>query len=125
MKRTVLVIDDSREFLKSMKLLLESSQYQVLCAEDGESGFNAAVSWKPGLIILDVMMEDSDTGLNILRRLRDDANTEKVPVFLVTGIKKPEYLLQSFAPGESFNNVKEVFEKPVDPELFEKAIASI
>ncbi|HON11619.1 MAG TPA: response regulator [Chitinispirillaceae bacterium] len=125
MNKTALVIDDSREFRDSMRALLEANKFKVECADDGESGFKAALASKPGLIVLDVMMEDADTGLEIVRRFRDESSTKDIPIFLVTGIRKPEYLLQSYAPGEKFNNVKDVFEKPVDPARFEKALSEI
>ena len=124
MKRA-LIIDDSQDFRNSMKALLETNRYEVTCAENGESGFSAAIAQKHDLIVLDVMMENSDTGLNTVRRFRDEESTRDIPVFLVTGIHKPQFLLSSYAPDETFRNVKEVFEKPVDPVLFEKALAEV
>ena len=121
-KKKALIIDDDPDFAESMKQILNAAGYNVINADTGANGYSKAIAEKPNLILLDVMMEDCSAGLDTVRKLRDDVDTAKIPVFMLTGIHKPEYLLGSFAEGEAFPNVKGVFHKPVEPERLVGAI---
>ncbi|MBD3420942.1 MAG: response regulator [Chitinivibrionales bacterium] len=125
MSKKALIIDDSAEFRDSLKELLTSNDYEVITAESGEQGYTEAVNVKPDLILLDVMMENSGAGLDTVKKLRDADETAGIPVMLLTGIHKPQHLLESFAPGEEFPNVRKVFEKPVSPSAFVEVLGEI
>ncbi|MBD3345585.1 MAG: response regulator [Chitinivibrionales bacterium] len=116
MNKKALVIDDDAEYRASVKDLLAANGYTVVTAEDGRVGYEEAVAQKPDVILLDVMMEDCSAGLDTVKKLRDGAETANIPVMLITGIHKGNFLLSSYAPDEKFPNVKGVYEKPVKPE---------
>lgn len=125
MERKALIVDDNPEFAASVAELLKGEGYEVATAEDGAKGFEAARTSKPDLVLMDVMMEDCGAGLDTVRKLREDEATKEIPVIIVTGIRKPELLLTSYAPGEAFPNVKNVFEKPVEPATLMAALAKV
>ncbi len=119
---TILIIDDDPDFIASTSEILEAQEYQVISSPSGIEGFEKAKQIKPNLILLDVMMEDAGTGLDIAKKLRDDQDTADIPVLIMTGIRRADQLLSSYAPGEEWPNVKNALEKPVAPELLFKTL---
>jgi CheY-like chemotaxis protein len=79
----VLVADDDPDHLELACLQLEGSDYRVLRAEDGDAALRLAREELPDLCVFDVVMPGL-RGYEVLRELRDDAATEKIPVVLVT-----------------------------------------
>ncbi|GAK56951.1 response regulator receiver protein [Candidatus Vecturithrix granuli] len=122
MATTVLIIDDDPDFIASTSEILEAQEYQVISSPSGTEGFEKAKQIKPDVILLDVMMEDAGTGLDIAKKLRDDQDTADIPVLIMTGIRRANQLLSSYAPGEEWPNVKSALEKPVAPELLFKTL---
>ncbi len=88
MALTILIIDDDPDFIASTSEILEAQEYQVISSPSGIEGFEKAKQIKPNLILLDVMMEDAGTGLDIAKKLRDDQDTADIPVLIMTGIDR-------------------------------------
>jgi len=128
MAKRILVIDNDSEYVEATELLLRASGFETLSALNGEEGFDKAVHEKPDCILLDVMMKHVSEGLDVAVKLRDDDRTKNIPVILVTGIRKPDFLASSYSPGETWPNLKGTLEKPVKPEtlipLITKAIGA-
>lgn len=96
-RKTILVIDDSivdRTFVE--KTL--SRNYSVLTACDGHSGLEAARRHKPDLILLDFMMPDMN-GSEVCRFLKEERETEDIPVILLTSLNDAESMSESFEGG--------------------------
>ena len=87
MSKTILMVDDDLDYLEAMKALLESNGYRVVTESNGQRGFDAMRQQKPDLLLLDVMMPNSD-GFDIARALHSDEELKKVPVIIVSGIRK-------------------------------------
>jgi DNA-binding response OmpR family regulator len=81
----ILVIDDEHDILDTVSVRLTAGGYSVITADTGEGGFAKAVSEKPDLILLDVMLPDIDGGM-VAAKLRDNAVTRKIPVVFLTCI---------------------------------------
>jgi DNA-binding response OmpR family regulator len=68
-KKRILLVDDDREIIESMRLALEASGYEVLFARDGNQGLAMAERENPDLVILDMMMPKR-SGFLVLEKLR-------------------------------------------------------
>ncbi len=68
MKPTCLVIEDNPYLGELYEIAFTAAGFEVLIESQGRSGQNLALTWKPQLIILDIMMPDLD-GLSILRNI--------------------------------------------------------
>ncbi|MBI4177927.1 response regulator [bacterium] len=79
----LLVIDDDRDTMRILEAKLTDAGYQILQATDGKAGLEKAQETLPDLILLDVMMPELD-GLSVLKHLKFDAQTEKIPVIIMT-----------------------------------------
>jgi twitching motility two-component system response regulator PilH len=115
MAKRILIVDDDPDFRVSTTQILEKEGFEVSATPRGSEGFEKAKTEKPDAILLDVMIENSSAGLDTARKLRDNADTVGIPVILLTGIRRADQLLSSYAPGEKWPNIKEALEKPVEP----------
>ena len=80
MDKLILVVDDEAPIVEILKFNLTKSGYRVLTAFDGEEGYRMAVSEKPDLILLDVMLPKMD-GFSVCRTIREKSN---VPILMLT-----------------------------------------
>jgi DNA-binding response OmpR family regulator len=68
-KKRILLVDDDREIVESMRIALESSGYEILVARDGNQGLAMAERDNPDLVILDMMMPKR-SGFLVLEKVR-------------------------------------------------------
>ncbi len=125
--KKVLVVDDDRILVDSICTVLKGGGYAVCSACCGEEGFKKAKTEKPDLMLLDVMMTHDTEGFDTTQKLKRDAETKKIPIIIMTGIRKAKMLPFQFEPDEDWLPVKAVLEKPVPPDKLlaeiEKALA--
>jgi DNA-binding response OmpR family regulator len=119
---SVLVVDDDSDIRELVTFKLEQMGYTVLSEKDGEGGLAAALSEKPDLILLDVMMPKL-TGIEVCQRLRDDATTAGIPVILITAKAQEvdvergfaagadDYIVKPFSPRELATRVEAVLSR--------------
>src|SRR6185503_6288305 len=81
----VLIVDDDRKILDLLVDLLELEGYEVSTAVDGAQAIELAFSFRPDLIISDVVMPVVG-GLELCRRLKEDARAAYIPVMLISGL---------------------------------------
>ena len=81
---TILVIDDELEILETVAELLAMDGHRVLSASGGEDGLTQARAERPDLILVDYYMPRMD-GLAVVKRLKADAATRRIPVVALTG----------------------------------------
>jgi len=79
----VLVVDDDEQMLKLIKRVLERAGFECVAVGDGNAAHDAAVDWRPDIIILDLML-GATTGEEILIDLRKDFRTRLIPVVFLT-----------------------------------------
>lgn len=79
----VLIVDDSPSQLVGMKRTIEKLGHQVITAEDGAAGVEAAKRELPDLILMDVVMPNLN-GFQATRTIAKDPKTSHIPIILVT-----------------------------------------
>ncbi|HEV3102586.1 MAG TPA: response regulator [Candidatus Dormibacteraeota bacterium] len=79
----VLVVDDDDQMLKLLKRVLERAGFECVAVGDGKAAHEAAVDWRPDIILLDLML-GATTGEEILSELRKDFRTRLIPVVFLT-----------------------------------------
>lgn len=115
----ILIVDDDRDLVESIRIVLESSHYRVRAAYNGKDGFQKVQETAPDLIILDVMMTTDTEGFGLAYKLRNNPATRRIPIIMVTGFTKkmaeegPEKF--QHVMGEAWP-VTHFLEKPIDPE---------
>lgn len=115
-KFRILCVDDDPDILESLRIVLESDGYAVSTAESGEEGLSQYKECVPDLVIIDLMMEEIDSGTHLVKELK------------ALGNRAPVYLLSS--TGDNLQNAIDfselgltgVFQKPVNPTVLLKII---
>ncbi len=87
----ILVADDDAEIRKVIGSILAQQGLDIIEAADGESTYDAAVSKKPDLILLDILMPGM-SGVEVLRKLKKNRKTKPIPVIMVTAKGHPSDL---------------------------------
>jgi signal transduction histidine kinase/DNA-binding response OmpR family regulator len=80
---TVLAIDDDPVAIKLIETALSEEGFAVVGARSGAEGVEAARTERPSLIILDLLMPETD-GFEVVEQLRADASTAEIPVVILT-----------------------------------------
>ena len=80
---TVLVADDNGDTRRVVRWMLEQKGYAVIEAADGQQAVEAAVSHRPDLILMDLIMPVVD-GFDAVRRVREHEELRGVPVIAMT-----------------------------------------
>lgn len=88
MKR-ILLVDEDRALSGACEADLRGRGFRVVTAEDAEQALRAARSEPPDLVLLD-MLGDRVSGVAVLRALRADPRTERVPVLMLASSSKDQ-----------------------------------
>jgi two-component system cell cycle response regulator DivK len=83
MSKRILVIEDQQDNRQILRDLLTSADFEVIEAEDGETGLVAAAAHRPDLILMDIQLPTLD-GYEATRRLKADTALRAIPVIAVT-----------------------------------------
>jgi twitching motility two-component system response regulator PilH len=83
MSKKVLIVDDSPVDLANIKGILSDAGCLVITASNGREAIAKALSEKPNVIFLDIVMPDMD-GYEACRLLNEEPNTKAIPVIFVT-----------------------------------------
>ena len=114
----ILIVDDDPDITEAMRVILESKNYIVSNAEGIEPAMESLEKELPDLIILDVMMNTSQDGFILSRKLKQDDKYKKIPILMLTSIKdKMGIDFKSAAGDESWLPVEEYMTKPVKPDV--------
>ena len=110
-KLSVLIVDDSADNLIMMHELLKD-HYQIKVANCGETALKIARSkTPPDIILLDIMMPGMD-GYEVCSILKQDPQTEDIPVIFLTGMSDPESESYGFGLGAA-----DYITKPISPPI--------
>jgi DNA-binding response OmpR family regulator len=109
-KHVILYIDDDQDFLDTVRVILETNGYLMEEAASAEEGLRVYKKTQPDLVIVDLMMEEVDSGTNFVKELK------------LLGNEAPIYMLSS--AGDQLSMVTDysdlgldgVFQKPIRPE---------
>lgn len=94
----ILVIEDEGPLSELLKDRFEDEGFKVTVANDGEKGLALALSEKPDIILLDIIMPRLN-GLSMLKQLRSHEAGKTVPVIVLTNLSDPESVKEALAHG--------------------------
>ena len=129
-KHTVLIVDDEAAIRDMLCIALEAADFNVLDAENAQQAHAAIIDKQPDLVLLDWMMPGT-TGLELLRRLKRDDLTARIPVIMLTAKAEEDskisgldagaddFIPKPFSPRELISRVKAVLRRVGREELQE------
>ncbi len=127
MEPLVLIVEDEAPQAEMLRYNLEKGGFRTLIAEDGEEGLILAREHNPDIAILDWMLPGL-SGIDLCRRLRDDAATKNIPIILLTARGEEDdrvqgldsgaddYVVKPFSPKEMLARVRALLRR-MNPDL--------
>ncbi len=115
-KYIILCVDDDPDILEALRLVLEKAGYSCVTAPTAEEGLRAYRQEKPDLVIVDLMMEEVDAGVNLVKEIR------------AAGSSLPIYMISSVGDAINLNidisalGLSGVFQKPLQPDILLKTL---
>jgi diguanylate cyclase (GGDEF)-like protein len=97
-KKRILVVDDHEDNIELLRARLEARGYEVEGASDGQAALDAVKRVCPDLILLDVMMPKMD-GIEVVRRLKANADLPFIPVIMQTALDSTENKVEGLDAG--------------------------
>jgi len=79
----VMIVDDSPVDLLNLKEIISDAGYQVVTAVNGQEAYDKAKTYRPDLILMDVVMDGVD-GFEACRNIVSDKDLAAIPVVFVT-----------------------------------------
>lgn len=118
-RKKILYIEDDPNHQFTMELLL-GEQYDVVAASDGKGGIETAVAVQPEMVIVDIMLHNSDIdGYEIIRNIRSLAQFVDIPIIAITGHTGEAEKARCFQEG-----CTGFFTKPLDVDRFASDISN-
>jgi CheY-like chemotaxis protein len=115
-KLKVLVVDDVPLNVLLVKKMLSQYSFQMLTAENGQKALDIVAKENPDLLLLDLMMPAPD-GFEVIRRLRADQKTAKLPIVVLSALNSEADIVKAFKLGAN-----DYINKPI---IMEKLIACV
>ncbi|MDF2924302.1 MAG: PhoP [Paenibacillaceae bacterium] len=120
MKMKILVVDDEPSISMLLDFNLKLAGFEVHCVFDGEAVFEAIRSFRPDLLVLDLMLPKLD-GIQVCRKLRSENN--KVPIIMLTAMQDlndkiagldngaDDYMTKPFSPQELISRIQAILRR--------------
>ncbi|HEX4797996.1 MAG TPA: response regulator [Burkholderiales bacterium] len=117
MSRRVLIVDDEPNIVTSLEFLMRGSDYEVKVARNGEEALRLAGSFRPDVLLLDVMMPQR-SGFEVCRKIRENPVLRDVKIIMLTAkgrdVEKEKgldlganaYVTKPFSTKELMNTVR-------------------
>jgi CheY-like chemotaxis protein len=117
--RKVLVADDEIHIVHVVTIKLRNNGYEVISAENGADAFALACEEKPDIIVTDFQMPGM-TGVELVRKLRQNETTKDIPVIMLTArgfavedkekeeLEISELLSKPFSPKELLRSIEDI-----------------
>ncbi len=123
MAASVLVVDDEPNIVLSLEFLLKQVGYIVHVARDGEAALEAVAQFKPGLVLLDVMMPKRD-GFDVCQTIRANPDWNDIRVIMLTArgreverekglaLGADDYVTKPFSTRDVVEKVRQILGTP-------------
>ncbi|OYZ18378.1 MAG: hypothetical protein B7Y39_13730 [Bdellovibrio sp. 28-41-41] len=98
MKRPTVLIVDDESYIREFLAQILSEHFRIAFAKDGKEAIEIAKSAKPAVIVLDVLMPGQN-GIETCKKLREQRESEGIPVILLTAVNEPEQRIKAFNAG--------------------------
>lgn len=85
-KKKLLFIDDDPTFLAAQTAFFTARGFEVLTAEGTDAALSVLERESPDMIFIDLMMEHSDSGFTLARRVRREERLREIPLVMLSGV---------------------------------------
>jgi len=124
-KKLILIVDDDADFLEQMKFHIEKIGYDVVVAESQKEGEKYIEKNKPDLAIIDLMMENEDSGFILSYKIKK--KYPDVPVIIATAVTSETGMVFGLSNKEERSWIKAdlYLEKNLRPDQLQREISKL
>ncbi len=87
MKKRILIVDDEPNIVVPLEFLMKQNNYDVQAAETGEKALDLISSWKPDLILLDIMLPGID-GYEVCQKIRQEKEFNNIKIVFLSAMAR-------------------------------------
>ncbi|MBN1894149.1 response regulator [bacterium] len=123
--KTILLVDDEKDFLEIFTRVLKKEGYRVVTAASGPEALRKASSVKPDVVVTDLAMDTPDAGFWLAERIKSEPGLKGVRILLVSGIVRRKQGPASGEPGDPWFYIDDFLEKPFAPAVLVKHVQAL
>ena len=126
--KKVYIIDDDRDIVEAISMILEANDYYIKSQHDEENVIKNIKDYSPDIIILDVIFpEDESAGFKIARDISKNKDISGIPVLMLSAVNEKGVYRGHFSDNDldpEWMPVTRFIDKPVQPKELLKIIES-
>lgn len=119
MKKRILIVDDEPNIVVPLEFLMTQNNYDVQTADTGEKALDLISTWKPDLVLLDIMLPGMD-GYEVCQKIRQEKELNPVRIVFLSamarsidiakgmGLAADDYITKPFANDYVVSKIKEL-----------------
>lgn len=121
MAHKILLVDDDSDFLEINKMILQSRGYNTETAGSSSEALAKIRSDQYDLAIIDLIMEELDSGFTVAYEIRDNPKTRNMPILMLTSAQEKTGFTFELSKDQEWMKVDDFAAKPLKPaELVER-----
>jgi CheY-like chemotaxis protein len=115
-EKKILLVDDDPDILEENKILLEAKGFKIITAETAKEGWQKFQLEKPDAAVIDLIMEEYDSGFILCYKIKKDDWGKNIPVFILTSATYTTGFKFGSTTAEEKEWIKcdEIINKPVE-----------
>jgi DNA-binding response OmpR family regulator len=98
-KFKILIVEDNQMLSDIYITVFEKEGYTVLTAKTGEDGYEMAANKMPNIILLDILLPGTLNGLDVLRKIKDNLVTAKIPILIMSNLSDDKTISEGLSLG--------------------------
>ncbi|MBU4200439.1 MAG: response regulator [Verrucomicrobia bacterium] len=115
--KKIYIIDDDRNIVEAMSIVLKAHGYDVACQYNEENVIENLVVRKPDLVILDVIFpQNANAGFDIARQIKNNQATASIPIIMLSAINEKGVYAGTFSNNDRDDTwlpIDQFVEKPI------------
>ncbi len=97
-KKKILIVEDETAYLEMLSVRLEEEKYDVILAENGKDAILKAISEKPDLILLDMLLPDMN-GLEVMKIVSSSCDLNHIPIIVISAVGREADIQKAYEAG--------------------------
>lgn len=119
MKKNIFIVEDETDIIELIAYHLKKEGFTVTSTSTGANAFDLIKANKPDLVILDLMLPDTD-GFEICKKIKQDSATHHIPIMMVTAKSEDSDMITGLELG-----AEDYVTKPFSPKVLVARVRTI
>jgi two-component system, OmpR family, response regulator VicR len=94
----VLIVEDEDILARVLKEKLEKANFSIKISSDGEEALSDIKSFKPNIILLDLMLPKKD-GFEVIKEMKEDITSKRIPIIIISNLGDDESVKKGLKLG--------------------------